>query len=180
MGMMNRKRKDYVYLFADRNKKEAFYLDEKTECFYKIKTETFDTKYGFVALFLAPLNLILAEKISDNIWAKFFTACILGFIIGYIFLVITNNLFVKRSFEEVKLTPKEIEHSVLNLKEVFKIKCVLIVGWIVFFLITFMMYLTENNYKSLIGISIMFMFLYPLLASVRFTQYKRVKKILAS
>lgn len=178
MEIMNKKRKDYIYLFANRNKKEAFYLDEKTERFYKIKTESFDTKYGFLALFLAPLNLILVEKISNNTWEKFFMACILGFIIGYIFLVITNNLFFKRSFEEIKLTSKEIEHSILNLKEVLKIKCALIVGWVILFLIIFMMFLTENNYKSLISISIMCMFSYPLITNIGFTKYRQAKKIL--
>jgi len=179
MEVMNKKRRDYVYLFSDSNKKEAFYLDEQNNCFYKIKTETYDMKYGFLALLLAPLNLILTNVLNGNLWGNFFIACITGFILGFLFIVIVNKSFFKRSFEEVVLTGEEMERSLHNLKEVFKIKCTLVVGWIVFFLISFTMFSTEKNYKSLISISIIFMFLYPLVTSLDFIQYRRVRRLLS-
>lgn len=175
---LTRYRYKYTYLFSEQDKKEAIYFSEKTQKFYKLKTETFDKKYGFIVLFLAPLNFILNNNLDGDILINYFLSCVLGLIMGIAFILLLHRSFRAKKMEQVKLESQDIEKGINNLKQVWEIKLTLLVAWIIFFCIVSVMFFDKKNYTSLLCVSIMCSFLLPLLTNLNFIRHKRVRSYL--
>lgn len=175
MGINSKQKKAYTYLFSIRDKQEAYYFEEKSQKIYKIKTSKFNKGYGFSALFLVPLTLILKNEWSGNIWGTYFITCILGIAFGGIFSIVINKAFLKQQFEQKELTLDELSKSLANLKQVQQIKIALVIVWVLFFSLLSIMFFDKKDYTSLVSVNLICIFLYPLVVTLNFSKYKRIE-----
>lgn len=178
MEIITKEKERYTYLYTNHENKTAIYYEGKYQHFYKLKNQNFDKKWGFVSLFLAPLNLILNNNVLGSIIIDYFLACFLGLILGCICLFFLHRSYSSNQLTKINLSIQEIEDCIINFKKIKEIKIVLLLVWIFFFILMSVMFFDKMNYTSLLCVSIVCWFLLPLMENMNFVRHRRVTKSL--
>lgn len=178
MEIITKEKERYTYLYTNQENNTAIYYEGKSQQFYILKNQNFDKKWGFVALFLAPLNLILNNNVLGSIRINYFLACLFGLILGCICLFLIHRSYSSNQLTKINLSIQEIEDCLINLKKIKEIKIALLLVWIFFFIFMSVMFFDKSNYTSLLCLSILCCFLLPLMENMNFIRHGRVTRSL--
>ncbi|WP_429953203.1 hypothetical protein [Enterococcus sp. AZ192] len=178
MEITTKEKRKYTYLSKSIDTNISIYFEEKSGKFYSFQNQVIDKKWGFSAMFLAPLSIILRNTFIQSTKNAYFTFCICGIILGIISLYFLHKSYSSDQLIEIELSNEEIEHCIENLKQVKQIKITLIGIWLFLFTLMSVMFFDEKNYISLLSLSLLCCFLIPLIENLNFLRDNRVKKSL--
>jgi len=176
MEINTKEKKSYTFLKKGIDTSTAIYFEETSGEFYLLKAQNFNKSWGFSAMFLAPLSILLRNTFVDNIILAYALACMLGLGLGIISLKMLSKSYSSADLDEIKLSQKDMESCVENLKKVKQIKILLILIWLFLFAVMTVMFFDEKNYVSLISLSLLCCFLMLLLKNINFIRDNKVKK----